>query len=387
MTDIIHITLENEMDLVLAHKRTMALAERLGLTLATQTAFATAVSEVARTIIEHTDQGSLRLGIEGKLPKFALAAVVLFGSDAGVSQDNEGLLYARRLVPEFSFVKNEKTCTIQMTMGLSRSLRIDKQKIAQLQEYFEKDGPLNAYEEIKKRNDVLSRINSEKSDFISIAAHEIKTPITVVKAYAQMLRSFQHELNPKAAAIIDKLNLQTSKLASLVQQLMDVSQIENGTLIYNRERTGGNQFITDVISMLTNVHDAHTIQVLLDKDVELDIDRLRMEQVFTNLLGNAAKYSKSGTVISVQCKAADGFLTVSVKDQGMGMSSESLESIFKKFYRNKEVLSSHPGLGMGLYITSKIIVDHGGKIWAKSQPGKGSAFYISVPYIRCLIAS
>lgn len=396
MVEIINITLENEMDLVLAHKRSMKLAENLGLTIATQTAFATAVSDVARTVIDHTNRGILHLGIEGKNQKYGLAAEIKFDTDAEISKDNEGLFYAKKLVSEFNFETTNNICNIQMSIGIPRSFKIDNLKILQLRDYFVKEEPLNAYEAIKKKNNFLNKItteqeeeirqekliNEKKNEFISIASHEIKTPITVLKAYTQMLRTYKDTLDPGMYTIIEKLNLQTTKLATLVQQLLDVSQMENGTLLYNKEQISVNQFIEDVVSVLSVVHNGHKINITHSEDVTLNIDKLRMEQVFTNLVGNAAKYSESETEIQLICSVKDNDFTVSVQDQGLGMSAESLASIFQKFYRNKEVIGTHPGLGMGLYITSKIVVDHGGKIWAESEPGEGSTFHISFPYLK-----
>ncbi|MDQ7947876.1 MAG: sensor histidine kinase [Pedobacter sp.] len=393
MTDIISITLENEMDLVLAHKRSMKVAEKIGLTVATQTAFATAVAEVARTVIDHTNMGNLQLAISGSHPRFSLNAVIVFGPIAELKKDDEGFFYAQKLVPEFSFETRDGSSVIEMAMGIPRSLRMDALKIAALKAFFLTEEPLNAYEEIKNRKNFLSKVTSEqeleikhekfinekKSEFISIASHEIKTPITILKAYTQMLVKNHDNFDPKINSIVDKLDQQTTKLTTLVQQLMDVSQMENGTMTYNREDMAFNAFMKDIVDVLTQAHATHPIVLNLGADTHVSIDKLRMEQVITNLLGNAAKYSPPGTSINVDTKIENNFAIVSVSDEGIGMSPETLGLIFEKFYRNKEVMTTHPGLGMGLYITSKIVVDHGGKIWAESTDGKGSIFHISIP--------
>jgi len=395
MTDIISITLENEMDLVLAHKRSMKVAEKIGLTIATQTTFATAVSEVARTVIEHTNLGSLQLGIGGAYPRFTLSAAIVFDSSTELSRNHEGFFYAQKLIPEFSFQNSEGSTVIEMSIGLPRSLKIDKPKITALQGYFRTELPLNAYEEIKNRNSFLNQvtsqqeeeirqeklINEKKNEFISIASHEIKTPITVLKAYTQILRGLSDSCDPRANSIIEKLDLQTNKLAVLVQQLMDVSQMENGSFTYSKQDVPFNKFITDIIDVMRHIHAGHEIILNLADDFTIHADRLRMEQVFSNLIGNAAKYSEPGTQININCTSTSGQLVLSIADHGLGMSKNSLKSIFEKFYRNREVLSTHSGLGMGLYITSKIVTDHGGKIWAESEHGEGSVFHVSMPHL------
>jgi signal transduction histidine kinase len=114
----------------------------------------------------------------------------------------------------------------------------------------------------------------------------------------------------------------------------------------------------------------------------VSIDELRMEQVFNNLLGNAGKYSDRNTQISVSTTVDEGVVIISIADQGPGMSAETMSSVFDKFYRAKDVLKSHTGLGMGLYITSKIVTDHNGKIWVESEPGQGSTFHFTIPIAK-----
>ncbi|RRN77798.1 ATP-binding protein, partial [Pseudoxanthomonas sp. SGD-10] len=103
------------------------------------------------------------------------------------------------------------------------------------------------------------------------------------------------------------------------------------------------------------------------------------EQVFSNLIGNSAKYSEKHTEIKVTSIIEGDFVVISVKDQGIGMSPDNIKSVFNKFFRASNVLNTHSGLGMGLFITSKIITGHGGEIWAESEEGIGSTFYFKLP--------
>ncbi|HWW43145.1 sensor histidine kinase [Pedobacter sp.] len=393
MTEIIAISLENEMDLVLAHKRSMKVAEKLGLTIATQTTFATAVSEVARTVIDYTNHGMLNIYIDGKVPRFSLMAQIIFNSEARPTRSDEGFYYAQKLVPEFEMSSSGSDHLISMRIGLPRSLKLDQLKINLLKTFFDLEGPINAYEQIKHKNSLLHKItgeqeieikrereiNEKKNEFISIASHEIKTPITIVKAYAQMLRMMRSECSDKANEIIDRLNGQTTKLGYLANQLMDVSRVENGSLEYNFESIKINQFIGEVLSVLKHVYPGNEISWNAGQEIEVQLDKLRMEQVLTNLIGNASKYSSASSVIQINSVLEAEQIKIAVVDTGIGMSKENVERIFEKFYRNKEIRDSHPGLGMGLYITSKIVTDHGGKIWVESKPGKGSVFHFTIP--------
>lgn len=396
MIEIVTISLENEMDLVLSHKRSMKVAEKLGLTVATQTTFATAVSEVARTVIEHTDSGNLTILVSGSAPRYALTAHIVFDSEVSFNRSDEGFYYAQKLVPEFDLSTSGSESLITMQIGIPRSIKLDPVRINQLKIFFDNEPPLNAYEEIKKRNSQLYRITGEqeeelrqaklidekKNEFISIASHEIRTPITIVKAYAQMLKSMHADCSDKVNEIISKLNGQTVKLTYLANQLMDVSKVENGSLEYNYERVSINDFISEILGVLKHVYPLNEVEINPCGEVYVNLDKLRMEQVLNNLIGNASKYSSKNSVISVHSFLDPDYIRIAVSDKGIGMSSDNLERIFEKFYRQQEVTSSHPGLGMGLYITSKIISDHGGKIWVESEYGKGSTFYFTIPLFK-----
>jgi signal transduction histidine kinase len=395
MIEIVSISLENEMDLVLAHKRTMKFAEKIGLTTATQTTFATAVSEIARVVIEQTDSGLLLLGLEQNKQRYALMAAVTFDGAVRFTNADEGFYYAQKLVPEFLLTESAGTNLIEMKLGLPRSLSLNPLKINLLKEYFIHEPPLNAYEEIKIRNLNLNKlaeekeeelkrskiIDEQKTEFISIASHELKTPITILKAYTQMAKALKDQPNQQLKGMLEKIDFQSGKLLSLVQQLLDISKTEHGNLLYNKERVELNGFLTEMVEVTRHILPYHKVFVELDDSVSVEIDRLRMEQVISNLLGNAAKYSAKGTSIRVICtKETNGLMTIAIKDEGIGLSKESMQSVFNKFYRAKDVIKTHSGLGMGLYISSKIISGHGGGIWVESEEGKGSTFLFTLPY-------
>jgi signal transduction histidine kinase len=395
MIKIIAISLENEMDLVLAHKRSMKVAEQLGLTTATQTTFATAVSEIARTVIEHADNSILDIGLEQNKTRYSLTAIVTYNSDIHFTNDDSGFYYAQKLVPEFILTENKDANLIEMKIGLPRSLKLDPVKINALKKFFHDDQPINAYEEIKKRNLTLHKkageqeeelrqsklIDEKKTEFISIASHEIKTPMTVLKAYTQMAKMSKEPVSDQLKGLLDKIDIQSNKLMALVQQLLDVSKMENGNLQYNMKTHPLNDFVKNQLKVMQHILPHHRLSVNLANDTNVVIDEIRLEQVFSNLVGNAAKYSERDTSISIITKYnIDGFVTIGIVDEGKGISEDNLKSIFNKFYRTQDVVKTHTGLGMGLYITSKIVTDHGGIIWAESEEGKGSVFYFTLPY-------
>jgi len=394
MIKVVSISLENEMDLVLAHKRSMKVAERLGLTVATQTTFATAVSEIARTVIEHTDGGQLDIGLEQNKQRYSLQASINFDKEVHFTNSDAGFYYAQKLVPEFNLTEGGDFNLIDMKIGLPRSLKLDPVKINLLKKYFEEEPALNAYEEIKQRNITLNKITDQqeqeirqsrivdekKTEFISIASHEMKTPMTVLKAYTQMAKATKEPVSDHFRNLLGKIDLQSTKLLNLLKQLLDISKIENGSLQYNMKSVGLNDFLQSQLTVMRHILPHHELYAELGDDVQVMIDELRLEQVFSNLIGNAAKYSEKNSVIRLVTNYSnENFITIGIIDQGKGISSDDLKSIFGKFYRAKDVLKTHSGLGMGLYVTSKIVTDHGGTIWAESLEGAGSSFYFTLP--------
>lgn len=394
MTKVVEVSLENEMDLVLAHKWSMKVAERLGLTIATQTTFATAVSEIARTVIEHTDGGMLHICLAENKLRYSLVALVVFDHSITFTNEDSGYYYAQKLVPEFRLIPSGTVNTIEMKIGLPRSLKLDPAKIAALVKYFKEEEPINAYDEIKQRNNTLSKIalekeeqlrqsrivDEQKTEFISIASHEIKTPITIIKAYTQIAQRMNDQCSDQVNELLNKVDFQTTKLLSLVQQLLDISKIENGNLEYQKEIVSLNDFIREMVAVIETIVPDHRIVSSFGEDCPISIDKIRMEQVFSNLIVNAAKYAQNNPDIKISSTLIQpGFARIAITDQGIGMAPTSMESIFKKFYRDKDVMATHSGLGMGLYIASKIIADHGGKIWAESTEGVGSTFFFTIP--------
>jgi signal transduction histidine kinase len=311
MIKIVSIPLENEMDLVLAHKRSMKVAERLGLTMATQTTFATAVSEIARTVIEHTDDGVLDIGLEQNKTRYSLMATVMFDKDIRFTNADASFYYAQKLVPEFDLTETEAGNLITMKIGLPRSLKLDPTKAGTLKKDFEEDQPLNAYEEIKQRNATLNRIASEKdeallqsklidekkTEFISIASHELKTPMTVLKAYTQIAKRTKEPLSEHLRGLLDKIDVQSNKLLTLVQQLLDISKIENGNLQYNMQVVSLNDFLHSQVAVMRHILPHHEFITNFCTNVDVYVDELRLEQVLANLLGNAGKYSDRNTRI------------------------------------------------------------------------------------------
>lgn len=394
MTELVTVTLENEMDLILAYKKAIRVAERLNLTISTQTTFATAVSEICRGIIEKTDSGKLSIGLMQDEVRYSLAAKISYDRDISYGAGEEGFLYAQKLLPHIQIVSNEERPAVELKIGLPRSAKINKARITHLSVLFNEEEAYTPYEEIKRRNSELSQaaverdkelreskiINEQKTEFISIASHELKTPVTIIKAYAQLAIAAGKDQASPIQTYLNKIETQATKLTFLIQQLLDVSKIESGKFDYKMETVDLQNYLQDVLNQIQYTVPNHVLEVSLDCRVNLKLDKLRIEQVLSNIVGNAAKYSPANSLISLKAWQKDeGQVIVSVSDSGIGLSADNLQKIFEKFYRDSDVVRKFSGLGMGLYISSKIVHGHGGTIWAESAAGKGATFCFSLP--------
>jgi PAS domain S-box-containing protein len=224
-------------------------------------------------------------------------------------------------------------------------------------------------------------LEQQKDEFIAIASHELKTPVTSIKAYTEILEeTFRKAKDKKSAGLLEKMNSQIDKLTTLIVDLLDFTRIEGGKLKFREENYNLNELIEEVVEEVQRTSRQHAIVKKLDKPIDLWGDRYRTAQVLTNLLTNAIKYSPDAKKIIVTSKREKGNITVCVQDFGIGIEKDHVNKVFDRFFRVAQPdLNTFPGLGLGLYIAAEIIKRQGGKIWAKSTRGKGSTFCFSLP--------
>jgi signal transduction histidine kinase len=396
--EITRLILENEMDLVLGHKRSIRLGELLNLSVASQTSFTTAISECCREVLERTGSGLLIVEIMQEGGKTFLTATIRYTDPGNTPPSTNGALdYAKRLVTHFSIYQEEFLNNIELRINIPRPARLTDIKIRQIIDSFRKENPTSPYEQVKLKKEELKKIaaeqeeqlirsryvNEKKTEFLSIASHELKTPLTTIKAFTQLAMIEGEDLPENIRMYLSKINLQSDKLYKLVQQLLDISKVEAGQLDFVMEEVTMNAYIRDTVSLIAKSIPTHPISVEVKEEVVAKVDKLRLEQVFSNLLVNAAKYSKEHSPIRVFAALEQGkMIRISVKDEGIGMSEQNIRRVFEKFFRAEEIVRSYSGLGMGLYIASKIINAHGGRIWIDSQLDVGSTFHFSIPYLR-----
>lgn len=225
-------------------------------------------------------------------------------------------------------------------------------------------------------------LEKQKDDFIGVATHELKTPVTSIKAYAQILSNrFRKEGNDASAKMVEKMDAQLNKLLGLIGDLLDVTKIEGGRLQFQESFYDFNELAIEVIEELQHTTTAHTIVMKLDDSEKVFGDRERIGQVLTNLISNAIKYSPESKTINVVTKLQKNTLKLCVEDHGLGISEKNQDKLFQRFYRVSGPDShTFPGIGLGLYISSEIIKRQGGRIWVESKEAAGSTFCFELPY-------
>ena len=226
---------------------------------------------------------------------------------------------------------------------------------------------------------------NKKNEFISIASHELKTPLTSVIGYIQLLqRSLKIYEDKTVDTYLERTNLQLRKLQNLIGDLLDISKIENGKIDFNKKDFDFNAMLQSAIDIIQQTHDCTLIHKTF---VEAQVygDEMRIEQVIINYLTNALKYSPDCKEVHIESSiTGDNEIQLKVRDFGIGIPKEMQSNLFEKFYRVESSATRFQGLGIGLYISSEIIKRHQGTLGVISTPGKGSEFWFRIPLTKSM---
>lgn len=238
-----------------------------------------------------------------------------------------------------------------------------------------------ATKELQESHVKLQALDKQKDRFIGMASHELKTPITSIKAFSQVLyRKIDKIEHKEYASLLENINAQTDKVTKLINDLLNVNNIEEGKLVLNKEKFNADELIEKTISDIQFTTDTHTIvkEGTIRKATYGDADRL--SQVLSNLLTNAIKYSPHAKKVLVSVSENRTNALVRVKDFGQGISKKDQQKIFDRFYRTKDHEEKNiAGFGLGLYIAAEIIKRHNSEIYVESVKGKGSSFSFNIP--------
>jgi len=231
---------------------------------------------------------------------------------------------------------------------------------------------------VKEKQQLLS----QREEFMAIASHELKTPVTSLKGYIQLLQRRLHKAgNEQTASLLAKMDARMNKLVTLINELLDVTTIETGKLQWRTEVFDLDALVRDIVEEVGHTTTQHQIRIEGAVPTPVFCDHEHLGQVLINLLSNAIKYSPQANTILVKLATDTDTAIIGVQDFGIGIAPEKHEHVFERFFRVSDPESkTFPGLGLGLFISAQIVKRHGGKMWVESQAGVGSTFFFTVPF-------
>lgn len=238
------------------------------------------------------------------------------------------------------------------------------------------DRILLAIEDITERREIEQR----KEDFISIASHEMKTPLTSIKGNIQLLeRKAQRNNDTEYTMGFNKTVKSIARLERLIYDLLDVSKIQSGRIEFHFTNFNFDDLVAEAVSGVQAATQTHKLNISGSSNVEIVGDYGRLEQVIINLLNNAIKYSPAADEVKIHVSKVSDYVKVGITDSGVGIHQRDHKRIFERFYRAEQITEKFPGVGIGLYVSSQIIKEHKGTLWVESEEGKGSVFNFTIP--------
>lgn len=254
-------------------------------------------------------------------------------------------------------------------------------KVKTFKRLFEQTNELKKVQKtLKKEIEARKELEKKKDEFISIASHELKTPLTSIRGYVQLLeRLIQQKNDDELTPYIQKVSQQINKLGDLVSDLLDISKMESGKMKFDIRPFSFEDMLNNAIDSIQQIYPEHEIKRIGSLNTMYLGDEMRIEQVLINYLTNGIKYSPDNKTLEVETVVEDNFLEVRVRDHGIGISQELQEQLFEKFFRVEETSNRFQGLGIGLFICQEIIERHGGKCSVESTLGEGSTFIFTLP--------
>jgi signal transduction histidine kinase/CheY-like chemotaxis protein len=227
----------------------------------------------------------------------------------------------------------------------------------------------------------LKEDSLRKDDFIAMVSHELKTPLTMLMGYAQILDKYaQKGSDVYASEKLEKMVNQIKKMSTMISGFLNVSRLESGKIQLQRQPFELGALVQEMIDDVESSSHSHQLVCQSTQEITLNADRNKIGNVILNLISNAIKYSPRDTVVEVSYQIDGSFVQVSVADQGIGIANEDQEKLFDRYYRVAgDQMTNVSGFGIGLYLSAEIIKRHDGVIWVEGQTGKGSIFHFKLP--------
>jgi two-component system, sensor histidine kinase and response regulator len=243
---------------------------------------------------------------------------------------------------------------------------------------------LATYENVAAQNHELDQLNQQKNQFLGMAAHDMRNPLFVIEQFSAILtEGMIGDLSEEQAQLIDRIRANSEFMLRLVDELLDITKIESGTLQLNAKPTDLVDVIERNLGLNRVVAEAKDIALRFEPPAALpliEVDESKLEQVLNNLISNAVKYSHNGTRVDVMLARGDGTVRLSVKDEGQGIPADEQAELFEPFHQTSvKSTEGEKSTGLGLAISKRIVVGHRGRIWVESEEGVGSTFHVELP--------
>jgi len=236
----------------------------------------------------------------------------------------------------------------------------------------------DAKRELEMVNRQLKEMDETNMKFIGIASHELKTPLTAIKANIDFILSEKEGKIPEnLRSYLITIQRNTNRIQMRMDQMLDLSRMKSNRLLFNREPIPLSEVMIGYISEVTPLEKHLSIQVDVPQGLHVYADRNALHDIFINLLSNAFKFTSDGGQVSILAGQKDQSILLEIKDTGMGIPEDKLQMIFDEFYQVEG--GKHGGTGLGLAIAKRLVEEQGGNIWVESQLGKGSTFYFTLP--------
>jgi signal transduction histidine kinase len=239
---------------------------------------------------------------------------------------------------------------------------------------------------IIKQIEFISSLNKMKSEFVSVASHQLRTPLAAIRWEAELLLSkLDKGMSEKQSRSVDTINILATRMTRLVNDLLDVTKIDQGKMILKTERVDVAETVDEVVDILLPLVKAKKMNIVVKKRNRILAalsDQEKIKLVIENLITNSIKYTRSRGKIEISLSKNAGFIVFSIRDNGVGIPKSQQRQVFSKFFRSDNIVKYQTeGTGLGLYIAKSIVEQSGGRVWFQSREDVGSVFNFSLPVV------
>ena len=396
---VISFKIENELDIILAHKRASQLGELTGLSYSEQTRFATAVSEVCRNCLDLSDRGEVCFEISKK-KNITYILCTIFDQGPNIGDLDEllkkrtsysfqsreaGIINASRLVVYFN-MESDKDKGSKVTLGFPSKLNIPitKEVIQTWVKNFT-EFPVSPYEELKFRNLQLINLYEELQKLVSLISHDLRSPIASLMSSTEILYKNIDKLDKKSIEqFAEIINNSSHKIYSQLNELIEWAKLQSQKKIYFQIKLQLLEVLQNALEIIEDIAKKKNISIInkVNDRIYVKADPLMLRSIFQNLITNSIKFTAPGGSITISAEEGKDVAKISVKDTGVGMKEAIKNRLFTEDFASTEGTNNETGTGLGLKLVDEFIKKNQGEIFVYSEPGKGTLIEFTLPLVK-----